>query len=150
LADLTFAGKKSLEVADAVKHSMAKFALPTTELSGLVAGSGSGTPESFANACKKIEIWGEQATEDSCGLHDLQSLFRLALQQYVGDGGLEARNVIQLLHTIFSFYKEVRMKLLGVTKNKKVLTWWMMDQQDKSEGTTVGRRNFSTSSELSN
>jgi hypothetical protein len=70
-ADLTFAGKKSLEVADAVKHSMAKFVLPTTALSGLTAESGSGTPESFANACKKIEIWGEGATEDSCRLHDL-------------------------------------------------------------------------------
>jgi hypothetical protein len=31
----------------------------------------------------------------------------LALQQYVGDGGLEARNAIQQLHTIFSFYKEL-------------------------------------------
>jgi hypothetical protein len=63
--------QKSLEVADAVKHSMAKFVLPTTALSGLTAESGSGTPESFANACKKIEIWGEGATEDSCRLHDL-------------------------------------------------------------------------------
>jgi hypothetical protein len=107
-ADLTFAGKKSLEVADAVKHSMAKFGVPTKELSGLTADSGSGTPESFANACKKIEIWGERATEDSCGLHDLQSVFRLALQQYVGEGGLDARNAIQLLHTIFSFYKELK------------------------------------------
>ena len=70
-ADLTFAGKKSLEIADAVKHSMAKFALPTSELSGLTADSGSGTPESFANACKNIEIWDERATEDSCGLHNL-------------------------------------------------------------------------------
>jgi hypothetical protein len=78
-ADLTFAGKKSLEVTNAVKHSMAKFALPTTNLSDLTAGSGSGTPESFANVYK-IEIWGERATEDSCGLHDLQSIFRLALQ----------------------------------------------------------------------
>jgi hypothetical protein len=56
--DLTFAGKKSLEVADAVKHWMAKFALPTTELSGLTADSGSGTPESFANACKDLRDLG--------------------------------------------------------------------------------------------
>jgi hypothetical protein len=75
---------------------MAKFA--AKELSGLTADSGSGTPDSFANACKKIEIWGERATEDSCGLHDLQLVFRLALQQYVGKGGLDARNAIQLLH----------------------------------------------------
>jgi hypothetical protein len=86
-ADLTFAGKKSLEVADAVKHSIHKFALPTTRLHGLTANSGSGMPELFANAaCKKRDIWGTRATEDSCGLHDLQSVFRYA---------------IQLLHTFF-------------------------------------------------
>jgi hypothetical protein len=43
---------------------MAKFAIPTTEVSGLTANSGSGTPKSFANACKKIEICGERATDD--------------------------------------------------------------------------------------
>jgi hypothetical protein len=52
LADLNFASKKRLNVANAVKHSMAKVALPTMELSGITANSGSETPESFANACK--------------------------------------------------------------------------------------------------
>jgi hypothetical protein len=74
-ADLTFAGKKSLQVADAVKHSMQKFAHPTRQLRGLTADSGSGTPESFANACKKIDLWSLRATEDSCSLHNLQSVF---------------------------------------------------------------------------
>jgi hypothetical protein len=63
---LTFAGKKSLEVVIGVKHLMATFVIPRTELSGLTADSGSGTPESFANACTKIEIWGKRATEDPC------------------------------------------------------------------------------------
>jgi hypothetical protein len=107
-ADVAFAGKKSDQVAEAVEHSMQKFALPTKQLSGLTADSGSGTPESFANSCRKRKIWGERATEDSCGLHDLQSVFRLALQQYVGEGGLEARNAIQLVHTIYAFYKELK------------------------------------------
>jgi hypothetical protein len=57
---------------------------------------------------KTLEIWGERATEDSCGLHDLKSVFCLALQQYDGEGGLEARNAIQLLQTIFAFYKELK------------------------------------------
>ena len=107
-AEVAFAGKKSTEVAAAVRHSMQKFALPTKRLNSLTADSGSGTPESFAGSCRKIHIWGERATEDSCGLHDLQSVFRLALQQYVGEGGLESRNAIQLLHTIYSFYKELK------------------------------------------
>jgi hypothetical protein len=58
-------------------------------------------------AFKKIDIWHATATADSCGLHDLQSVFRLALQQHVGDGGLETRNATQLLHATFSFYEEM-------------------------------------------
>jgi hypothetical protein len=32
----------------------------------------------------------------------------LALQPYIGEGGLKARNGIQLLHTIFAFHKELK------------------------------------------
>ena len=49
------------------------------------------------------------AAADSCGLHDLQSAFRPPLQYYVGVGGLDSRNAIQLLHTMFVLYKELKM-----------------------------------------
>jgi hypothetical protein len=45
--------------------------------------------------------------EDSCGIHDLQSVFRLATQHFVGEGNLEKRNAIQLLHTMYSLYDEL-------------------------------------------
>ena len=119
-AGAPFPGKKSTDFAGAVRHSMQKFAILTNKrLNGLTADSGSGTRESFAGSCRKIHIWGERATEDLCGLHDLQSVFRLALQQYVGEGGLEARNAIQLLHTIYSFYKELKERW-----TKAVRTVW--------------------------
>jgi hypothetical protein len=41
-------------------------------------------------------------------LHDLQSAFWPALQHFVGVGGLESRNAIQLLHTMFALYKELK------------------------------------------
>jgi hypothetical protein len=41
---------------------------------------------------------------DSCGAHGIQSVFRLAMIQFVGEGGLDSRNAIQLLHTVFSLY----------------------------------------------
>jgi hypothetical protein len=113
-------GKRVLQpAADAVKHSMSKFATPATQLNGLTANPGSGTRELFANACKKLNIWGAGATADSCGLHDLRSGFRLALQQHVGDGGLEARNAMQLLHTMFSFCEQMRGRW-----SKAVTTVW--------------------------
>jgi hypothetical protein len=58
----------------------------------------------------------------------LQSVFRLALQQYVGEGGLEARNAIQLLHTIFSFYKELKGRW-----SKAAKAVWKKEQQEGAE-----------------
>jgi hypothetical protein len=53
---------------------------------------------------------------DSCGLHDIQYVFRLAMQQYVGEGGLDSHNAIQLLHTIFSLYNELQLRWKRVIK----------------------------------
>jgi hypothetical protein len=50
----------------------------------------------------------QHAAADSCGLHDLQSAFRPALQHFVGVGGLESCNAIQLLHTMFALYKDLK------------------------------------------
>jgi hypothetical protein len=95
-ADLTYTGKTSDEVAAGTNHSLQKFGHPTKQINGSTSDSGAGTPESYANACAKIGIWHQQGISDSCGLHDLQSVFRLAMQQFVGEGGLESRNAIQL------------------------------------------------------
>jgi hypothetical protein len=100
-ADLTYTGKTSDEVAAGTNHSLKKFGHPDKLINGSTSDSGAGTPESYANACAKIGIWHLQGIADSCGLHDLQSVFRLAMQQFVGEGGLDARNAIQLLHTVF-------------------------------------------------
>jgi hypothetical protein len=53
---------------------------------------------------------------NSCALHDIQSVFRLAMQQYVGEGDLDAHNAIQLLYTIFSLYHELRPRWKRVVK----------------------------------
>ncbi len=103
-ADLTYTGKTSDEVAAGTNHSLKKFGHPNKQLNGSTSDSGAGTPESYANACAKIGIWHDMGMSGSCGLHDLQSVFRLAMQQFVGEGGLDARNAIQLLHTVFALY----------------------------------------------
>jgi hypothetical protein len=55
---------------------------------------GAGTPGSYAKSLEALGIWHQHAAADSCGLHDLQSAFRPALQHFVGVGALEARNAI--------------------------------------------------------
>ncbi len=63
----------------------------------------------------------------------------MALQQYVGDGGLEARNAIQLLHTIFSFYKELKGRW-----SKAVKAIWKKTVGDESMPIDV----FNTTKEI--
>jgi hypothetical protein len=106
--DLTYCGKKSDEVAEAMKNSLKKFGTPEPKpLRGATADSGAGTPESYAKACQRIQIWLDRALANSCGIHDLQSDFRLPVQQYIGEGKLGSRNAIQFLHTLFSLYDEL-------------------------------------------
>jgi hypothetical protein len=115
-ADLTYTGKTSDDVATGMHQSLKKFGHPEKQLSGSTSDSGAGTPESFAKSCDQLAIWHQRAMIDSCGLHDIQSVFRLAMQQYVGEGGLDSRNAIQLLHTIFSLYNELRPRWKRVVK----------------------------------
>ena len=103
-ADLTYIGKTPHEVAAGTNQSLKKFGNPNKQINGSTRNSGAGTPESYANACTKVGIWHKQGMSDSCGAHDIQSVFRLAMIQFVGEGGLDSRNAIQLLHTVFSLY----------------------------------------------
>ena len=45
---------------------------------------------------------------DSCGLHDLQSVLRYSILNFIGAGGLDGDNAVQRLHTMYSFYIENR------------------------------------------
>jgi hypothetical protein len=107
-AGLTYTGKTSAAVAKGTNHSFKKFGLPGKKISGCCGDSGAGTPESYAKLLDTLGIWHQHAAADSCGLHDLQSAFRPALQYYVGVGGLDLQNAIQLLHTMFALYMELK------------------------------------------
>jgi hypothetical protein len=74
-ADHTYTGKTSDEVAAGTNHLLKKFGHPNKRINGSTNDSGAGTPKSYANACTKIGIWHQQGMSDSCGLHDLQSVF---------------------------------------------------------------------------
>jgi hypothetical protein len=107
-AGLTDTGKTSAAVAEGTNHSFKKFGRPSKKISGCCGDPGAGTPESYANSLDALGIWHQHAAADSCGLHDLQSAFLPAHQHFVGIGGLDSRNAIQLLHTMFALYKELK------------------------------------------
>ena len=117
--DISYNGKKSTDVATGTKASLKLVGHETKELMGLTGDSGQGTPESTAQALREGGIWHARAMEDSCGLHDLQSVFRLPIEHYIGDGGLDNNNALQYIHTVFSFFKEVRPRWADMV----IVTW---------------------------
>jgi hypothetical protein len=87
--DLAYTVKKSEDVAKGMKHLLRKFGLADKKLRGSTSDSGVGNPKSWSKALDKEGLWEEVSMEDSCGIHYLQSVFRLALQHFVGEGSLD-------------------------------------------------------------
>jgi hypothetical protein len=108
-AGLTYICKTgSAAVAEGTNHSFQKFGNLSKKTSGCCGDPGVGTPKSYANSLAAFGIRHQHAAANSCGLHDLQSAFRPVLQHFVGVGGLESQNAIQLLPTMFALYKELK------------------------------------------
>ena len=105
---LTYCGKTSNQVAAGIKLSLDLFRRDNSMLEGATVDSGGGTPESFGVSCKQLNICMTEASFESCALHDLQSVFRLAMQHCIGEGGLTNSNAVQFLHTLFSLFDDNR------------------------------------------
>jgi hypothetical protein len=63
---------------------------------GATVDPGCGTPGSFQQALIEINPMDPEDSDiDSCGrLHNLQSIFWLPYQHYIGNGGLDNRNAV--------------------------------------------------------
>jgi len=68
-------GKKSEEIADGIDHALTSIGLCDLILAGTTSDSGGGTPEASYNALVRINRALPDGTADSCGLHDMQSIF---------------------------------------------------------------------------
>ena len=101
---LTFCGKTLDEVARGIKLSLYLCVGTGRKMHGSTVDSGGGTPESFGRSCNNINICADEASHQSCGLHDIQSKFRLPMQHCVGEGGLLYKNTVQFLHTLNSLF----------------------------------------------
>ena len=102
-SDVAFAAKLRVELF-LHKQSL----LQSPQLHGICVDSGAGTPESLEKAMGNLKLLRSTFCCDSCGLHDIQSVFRYSILICIGAGGLDSDDALQLLHTLFSFYVEVR------------------------------------------
>jgi len=62
-------------------------------------------PESSYNALVRIYRASPHGTADSCGLHDMKSIFRLPVKQFIGVGGLDKSDAIQCIHAVYDMFK---------------------------------------------
>ena len=105
---LTYCGKDSGAVARGLRQSLVLWFDYNRLIAGTTGDSGSGTPESLGKACSEIGITEPLSQDHSCGLHDCSSVFRPTIEKMIGKGGLDSDNAVQLLHTIYSLYYELR------------------------------------------
>jgi len=98
-------GKKAGEIAEGIDHSLKSIGLSDLILAGITSDSGAGSPESSYNALLQINRASPHGTADSCGLHDMQSIFRLPVKQFTGSGGLDKRDAIQYIHAVYDMFK---------------------------------------------
>ena len=99
---LQFCRKSSGEVAAGINLSLNIFRSNNSGIDGSTVDSGQGTPESFGLACKKLDLCQQHTDHQSCAIHDMQSVFCLVMQYCVGQGGLNNKNTVQFLHTLYT------------------------------------------------
>jgi hypothetical protein len=99
--------------------------------------SGCGTPESMQQALVESNQMDPQDSDTTlCGLHNLQSIFCLPIQHYIGNGGLDKRNAVQVIDSIFDMFKAVyqqvgpnqaiREELLKTIQEPLITHWWTL------------------------
>ena len=71
-------------------------------------------PESLGKCAKKLDPTSIYFYCDSYGLHDLQFVLRYQVLNYIGVGGLDSDDTIQLLHTMYAVYIENRSYWYGI------------------------------------
>ena len=106
--DVDTSGKKGADIADAFANSVRKLFLDDGfTFAGQTSDSGGGQLEELAMQMKETGLAPEHILYlvGSCGLHNMQSIIREPLRQFLGDGGLSERTALQSLHAVYDLQK---------------------------------------------
>ena len=111
-------GGTNVEAAHSIKFSVDRFELGDDfTFGGFTADSGGGgTRAGLMYYLKPMHIVEEDGLIGTCSLHCLQLLLANPTLKYIGKGGIEERNALQLLHAIFDLQEN-----LGVDQWRKIL-----------------------------
>ncbi|CAJ1965861.1 unnamed protein product [Cylindrotheca closterium] len=115
--DLDFdgSGEDTVACADAVYHSMSRYVFGDDkhiQLNNIIKGGGSDSGGGFINAKMKEQLVRVCLASNTeyihcpCTSHNDQTNLRTAIENIFGQGGLERRNDMQLLHAYAYFQRE--------------------------------------------
>jgi len=107
LLDLDGSDGASEACAFAIKHSLLKLG-HDQQLSGQTTDSGGGgVLEGLADELAKLNLCTENYIVAACSIHGLQMQLSNAVEQVIGKGGLEQRNALQMLHSVYDLQASV-------------------------------------------
>jgi hypothetical protein len=100
--DADGSGGKSEECAAAIGHSIKKFRNALTFFLGQTTGSGGGGMlHSLACKLEKLNLCLPVYFVAPCTLHGMNLIFANSVKGVFGEGGLDCRNAMQLLHSLY-------------------------------------------------
>mgnify|MGYP006965230816 CR=1 FL=1 len=100
--DADGSGSSSKDCAEAIRLSLKKFQNTKIILRGQATDAGGGgVTESLAKALKELGLTEEEYAVANCTLHALQMAFANPIKEIFGEGGLDRRNVMQLIHSCY-------------------------------------------------
>jgi hypothetical protein len=165
--DADGSGGKSEQCAAAICHSIKKFRNAITFFCGQTTDSGGGgVLYNLASELGKLNLCSPVYFVTPCTLHGMNLIFANSVKGVFGEGGLEYRNAMQLLHSLYDLvgqYEHHELQLMWESVNgqappnkisKAVLTrwcWWvnvatqhLKDNWDQSEALAQAALNNTT------
>jgi hypothetical protein len=131
ILDIDASGKKSKDAATRCVCSLEKIGIESID--GPTNDSGAGTLEFLvAELVKANKMVQGVALSDSSALHDLQSISHLPMRHCTGDGGLDNRNVMQLIHAVWDMFAKFKECFALDTWRRALSRTWKETEGDKS------------------
>lgn len=102
-------GGTNIEAAYGILHTTERLQLPEGFcFGGFTSDSGGGgTRDGLMKYLKEFDIIGDNGLVGTCSLHCLQLLLSNPCLAYIGKGGIERRNALQLIHAVFDLQDTV-------------------------------------------
>lgn len=129
------------QCANAISASLAKVAV--TKLQGQTTDSGGGgVLDGLATALNARALCRSNYLVASCSLHNLQLTLAKPMKDTMGEGGLDKRNVMQLLHAVYDLQDSMSQDVWKVLTTEAVLFFNAFSSTNTYVGNSIADQQF--------